>query len=168
MGQSTSLKKLMILRIDSSDRVWTPVDFLELGNRANVDKTLQRLIIEQVLRRIDRGLYDKPKINALTGKPSAPDYLEVIEAVSRRDQIRVLVDGMTCANDLGLTTAVPGKVIVHTEGRLRPIRLDNLVISFKPTAASKLYWAGQPAMRIVQAFYWLHDTLKGTSEINQK
>jgi predicted ABC-type ATPase len=34
-----------------------------------------------------------------------------------------------------------------------------LVIEFKHTAPSKLYWAGRPAMRIVQALHWLKDTL---------
>ncbi len=30
---------------------------------------------------------------------------------------------------------------------------------FKPTAPSKLHWAGRPAMRVVQALHWLRDTL---------
>jgi hypothetical protein len=71
----------------------------------------------------------------------------------------MLVDGLTAANDLGLTTAVPARVIVHTDTRRRTIRFDNLVIEFKQTAPSKLYWAGRPAMRIVQALRWLKDTL---------
>jgi len=60
---------------------------------------------------------------------------------------------------LGLTDAVPAKVTVHTDARLRPIHLDSLVINFKLTAPSRLYWAGRPAMRIVQALHWLHDML---------
>jgi hypothetical protein len=41
----------------------------------------------------------------------------------------------------------------------RSIHLDNLVIEFKQAAPSKLYWAGRPAMRVVQALRWLKDTL---------
>ena len=48
---------------------------------------------------------------------------------------------------------------MHTDGRLRPIQLDNLTIQFRLTAASKLYWAGRPAMQVVQALHWLRDTL---------
>ena len=62
---------------------------------------------------------------------------------------------MTAANDLGLSDAVPGRVIVHSDTRLKPLRLGNLTITFRPTSASKLYWAGRPAMRIVQALHWL-------------
>jgi hypothetical protein len=111
------------------------------------------------LRRIDRGLYDTPRTNTLTKRPAVADYRQVIDALVRRDQVRMLVDGLTAANDLGLTTAVPAHVVVHTDTRRRTIHLDNLAIEFKQTAPSKLYWAGRPAMRIVQALRWLKDML---------
>jgi hypothetical protein len=138
-------------------RVWTPNDFLDLGSRAGVDKALQRLAAGNEIRRIDRGLYDLPRVNRLTGKPTNPDYAAVIDAVARRDKIRFLLDGITAANELGLTTAAPGRLTVHTDARLRPIQLDKLRIDFKLTAPSRLYWAGRPGMRVVQALHWLHD-----------
>lgn len=146
--------------------VWTAADFLDLGGRDAIDKVLQRLVKAGDLRRIDRGLYDKPSTNILTRQPTAPDPRQVIDAIARRDQIRVLVDGMTAANDLGLTNAVPSKIVVHTDARLRSIHLGNMIITFKPTAASKLYWAGRPAMRIVQALHWLRDTLTDTDALD--
>ncbi len=139
--------------------VWTPVDFLDLANRDAIDKTLQRLVAADELRRIDRGLYDRPTTNRLTGKKNPPDPRGVVDAVAQRERIRVLVDGMTAANDLGLTDAVPARVVVHTEARLRPIRLGSLEITFRPTAARKLYWADRPAMRVVQALHWLRGTM---------
>jgi hypothetical protein len=139
--------------------VWTPVDFLDLGPRAAVDKALQRLAKSNEIRRIDRGLYDLPDLNRLTGRPTNPDYTAVIDAVARRDQIRILVDGLTAANQLGLADAVPAQVIVHTDARIRPIRLGNLTIKFRLTAPSRLYWAGRPAMRVVQALHWVRDLL---------
>jgi hypothetical protein len=155
------LKQAILDRIrrDRSAQVWTPNDFLGLGTRSAVDKALQRMALSGELRRIDRGLYDLPHVNALTGKPSSPDYTAIIDAVARREKARFLPDGITAANQLGLTNAVPAKVTVHTDARLRPIRIDRLVIDFKLTAPSRLYWAGRPAMRIVQALHWLHDLL---------
>lgn len=155
----SDLKLMILTRIADGDvgSAWTAADFLDLGKRDAVDKVLQRLVATDQLRRIDRGLYDKPRHNSLTQQSSPPNPRQVIEAVSRRDQIRVLVDGMTAANDLGLSNAVPAKIVVHTDARLKPIHLGNLQITFKPTAASKLYWAGRPAMRLVQALHWLRD-----------
>lgn len=158
---TADLKAQIVRRVGKAAprKVWTPVDFLDLGTRDAIDKALQRLATAGDLRRIDRGLYDKPGFNSLTRQPTAPDPREVIDAIARRDQIRVLVDGMTAANDLGLTNAVPSKIVVHTDARLRSVHLGNMIIAFKPAAASKLFWAGRPAMRIVQALHWLRDTL---------
>lgn len=146
-------------------RVWVPADFASLGSRDAIDKVLQRLVAAGSVRRIDRGLYDRPAINSLTKRPTVPDYREVLDALSRRDQLRMLVDGMTAANDLGLTDAVPARVTIHTDARRRTIRLDNLVIEFKLTAPSRLHWAGRPAMRVVQALHWLKDTLTQDADI---
>lgn len=169
MDKKANLKSLVMRRINEAPAttIWTPIDFLDLGKRDAIDKTLQRLFASGDLRRIDRGLYDRPKQNLLTSRATIPDYRRVIDAVGRRDQIRLLIDGITAANDLGLTNAVPAKIIVRTDGRLRPIQLDNLTIQFKLTAPSKLYWAGRPAMRIVQALHWLRDCLKDNQQIDQ-
>ncbi len=69
------------------------------------------------------------------------------------EQLESLVDAGQFARR-HLTTAVPARVIVLTDARLRPIRLGNQQIQFKTVAPSRLYWAGRPAMRVVQALYW--------------
>jgi len=159
--ESPDLKAAILERIraDAPRKVWTPTDFVDLASRDAVDKTLQRLTNAKNLRRIDRGLYDQPGFNKLTQKPNPPDPRSVIDAVGRRDQTRMLVDGMTAANDLGLTDAVPAKIVVHTDARKQPIKLGNVTITFRLTAASKLFWAGRPAMRVIQALHWLRDLL---------
>jgi hypothetical protein len=159
-SHSLDLKSRILKRIEvQPGAVWTPIDFLDLAPRAAVDKALQRLATSGELCRIARGLYDKVRLNILTGKPNVANTRAVIDAVARRDQIRLLVDGMTAANDLGLTTAVPARIVVLTDARLRPIQLGNQQIQFKQAAPSRLYWAGRPAMRVVQALHWLHDVL---------
>jgi len=141
--------------------VWVPADFAQLGSRDVIDKTLQRMVHAGLLRRIDRGLYDKPVTSRLTKRLTTPDYRAVVDAIARRDQLRLLVDGMTAANDLGFTDAVPARVTIYTDARRRSIQLGNLLIEFKQAAPSRLFWAGRPAMRVVQALHWLKDTLPG-------
>ena len=75
-----------------------------------------------------------PRPSALTGKRAVADYRAVIDAVARRDQSRVLLDGLTAANDLGLTTAVPARIVVLTDARLRPLRLGSQQIRFQTAA----------------------------------
>lgn len=157
----SELKSIIIAQINTAGpgQVWVPTDFAQLGNRDAIDKTLQRMVLAGDLRRIDRGLYDKPTLSQLTKRPTTPDYRAVVEAIARRDQLRLLVDGMTAANDLGLTDAVPARATTHTDARRRAIQHDKLTIDFKQTAPSRLYWAGRPAMRVAQALHWLKDTL---------
>lgn len=160
-GPSLDLRSKIQDRIATRpDDVWTPTDFLDLGPRSAVDKALQRLAASDDLRRIDRGLYDAPRHNPLTGRLSVPSTRAIVDAVARRDKARLLIDGMTAANDLGLTTAVPAQVTVLTDARLRPIRLGDQTIQFKQAAPSRLYWAGRPAMRVVQALHWLRDVVR--------
>ena len=160
----SALKSHISALIEAAEpgQVWVPTDFVQLGSRDAIDKTLQRMVQAGELRRIERGLYDKPRVNSLTKRPTMPDYRVVVDAIARRDHLRLLVDGMTAANDLGLTNAVPARVTIHTESRRRAVQLDKLSIEFKHTAPSRLYWAGRPAMRVVQALHWLKDAL--TSE----
>jgi hypothetical protein len=159
-GHALNLKSAILDRMSKRDgHVWSVADFLDLGPRVAVDPALHRLVASGDIRRIARGLYDKPEINQLTGKPTYPDYRKVIDALSRRDRIRMVVDGITAANDLGLTDAVPAHATVLTDARLQSIKLGNLTIKFQHAAPSRLYWAGHPAMRVVQALYWLRDLL---------
>ena len=100
--------------------------------------------------------------HSATPSPRSPPVRnprEVIDAISRKGNVRVLVDGITAANDLGLTDAVPARITVLTDGRLQPIKLNNLIITFQYASPSRLYWAGRPAMRFVQALYWIRDML---------
>ena len=160
-GPGLDLKTAIARRMadQSPFGVWTPVDFIDLGTRDAVDQALHRLTRAGDIRRIARGLYDKPGLNSLTAKATSPDPRAIVDALARRDKYRMIVDGITAANDLGLSDAVPARIVVHTDARLKPLELGNLRIVFRLTAPSKLYWAGRPAMRVVQALHWLKDTL---------
>ena len=128
VARTQTLPDRLRARIDDAPRqVWTPSDFADVGVRGAVDKALQRMVTSGQLRRIQRGLYDKSSQNALTGKSTVPDYRAVIDAIARRDQVRWLIDGMTAANMLGLTNAVPAKIEVLVDARLRPVTVNGRV-----------------------------------------
>jgi hypothetical protein len=161
-----TLKSKVYGRICASTpgKVWAPGDFTDFGSQDAIIKTLQRLSADRRIRRVAHGLYDRPRLNRLTAQQAAVDYRAVIDAIARREQARILVDGMTAANDLGLSEAVPGRVVMHSDTRVKPIHLGNLTINFRLTSPSKLYWAGRPAMRIVQALHWMKSKLADPQE----
>lgn len=149
--------------------VWSRDDFLDIGTPNAVEKALQRLTTRGDIRRPYRGFYDKPGTSQLTGKMVFPSRAAFIDAIARRDKLRVLVDGMTAANDLGLTTAVPARSTIYADTYPRTIEIQansgdpNTTkpviyrLDFKRIAAKTAFWAGRPAMRIVQALSWFRD-----------
>lgn len=149
--------------------VWSRADFLDIGTPNAVEKALQRLVNRGDIRRPYRGLYDKPGISRLTGKMVFPPRSSFIDAIARRDKLRILVDGMTAANDIGLTTAIPARTTIHADTYPRTIEIEAnagdpkatkpviYTLDFKRISAKTAFWAGRPAMRIVQALNWFRD-----------
>ncbi|WP_439630796.1 DUF6088 family protein [Shinella sp.] len=149
--------------------VWSRADFLDIATPHAVEKALQRLTLRGEIRRPHRGLYDKPGKSGLTGRMVFPPRAAFIDAIARRDKLRVLVDGMTAANDLGLTTAVPARSTIHADTHPRTIEIEANAgdpkstapviykLDFKRISAKTAFWAGRPAMRVVQALAWFRD-----------
>lgn len=149
--------------------VWSRADFLDIGTPNAVEKALQRLARRGDIRRPYRGLYDKPGVSKLTGKMVFPPRASFIDAIARRDKLRVLVDGMTAANDLGLTTAVPARSTIYADTYPRTIEIQAsagdpkankpviYTLDFKRISAKTAFWAGRPAMRVIQALAWFRD-----------
>ena len=149
--------------------VWSRADFLDIGTPNAVEKALQRLTLRGDIRRPYRGLYDKPSVSKLTGKMVFPPRSSFVDAIARRDKLRVLVDGMTAANDLGLTTAAPARSTIYADTYPRTIEIEVSAgdpkatrpviykLDFKRIAAKTAFWAGRPAMRVVQALAWFRD-----------
>ena len=149
--------------------VWSRADFLDIGTPNAVEKALQRLTNRGDIRRPHRGLYDKPTTSRLTGKMVFPPRASFIDAIARRDKLRILVDGMTAANDLGLTTAVPARSTIYADTHPRTIEIEAnagdakatkpviYTLDFKRVSAKTAFWAGRPAMRVIQALGWFRD-----------
>jgi hypothetical protein len=158
--------------------VWSRADFLDLGTANAVEKTLQRLANAGQIRRPHRGLYDITTHSNLTGGLVFPTRSAFIDAIARRDKLRVVIDGLTAANDLGLTTAVPARSTIYADtyprtmeihanhGDLADAKPVIYTLDFKRTAAKTAFWAGRPGMRIVQALDWYgKDILADAEEI---
>ena len=110
--------------------VFTPKDFLDLGNRAAVDQVLSRLTKAGDFRRLDRGLYDFPAKHAVLGA-LAPDPDLVAQALARKTGDSVQVSGARAANLLGLSTQVPAKLEYLTTGRAKAHQFGKQTIRLK-------------------------------------
>ena len=150
---------------DSGKWVCTPKDFLDLGSREAVDQALSRLVKAGRLRRVGHGLYDMPRISNVLNRPAPVNLDAAIAALTRRDGVRIMPDGLVAANHLGLTNAVPAKVSYVTDGHSRTLKIDGRTVRFRHAGPSVMRWAGRPAAPVVQALRWLGPRAAADGEI---
>jgi hypothetical protein len=140
-------------------------DFLDLGNRAAVDQSLSRLYKASTLRRLGHGLYDWPRMSQVLGRPAPVDIDAAVAAIARRDNIRVMPDGLTAAHRLGLTNAVPAKVVYWTDGSTRSIPVGGRTIHLKHVRPGMIRWADHAAAPVVSAMMWFGPSLSADSHM---
>ena len=131
--------------------VFTPATFTALGSRAAIDKALQRLVAKGELRRLARGLYDKPRHDALLGT-LWPSVDAVVQAVVGKDKLRVQPAGVYAANLLGLSEQVSAQVVLLTDGASRSVRAGPMHITLKRTSPRNMAAADRLSGGGIQAF----------------
>lgn len=161
--------------------MWSRTGFLDFGSSYAVEKALQRLVQRGRIRRVLRGLYDRPTNDPITGKWEVPSILSFVDGIARRDGLKVLVDGLTAAHALGLTSDRPFSTVVYARTRPRFITIDLSIgrsgnrvpttyrLDFKRTSTSlPALWAGRPSRPLIQALHLMHDRNEDLNIVTQK
>ncbi len=156
VSDTMSIQGRILARIRAKSRgsVFVPIDFLDLGGRAAVDQALSRLVRGGVLRRIARGVYDRPVHHARLG-PLSPSLPDVAAAIARSTGSRLQVSTAAAANQLGLSAQVPARLCYLTDGTTRTIRVGNQAIEFRCASPRALAGAGSAAGLVIQALRYL-------------
>ena len=125
-------------------------DFLAYGSAKTVSKTLERLVKEQKIIRVARGIYTRPEMDPILGLLS-PGSEAIAEAIRRRDKARIMPTGVLALNALGLSTQVPMNIVYLTDGAARKITIGKRKILFKKTAPKNLASIGKISGLVIQA-----------------
>jgi hypothetical protein len=131
---------------------FTPAQMLVCGTRAAVDQTLSRLVKEEIIKRVARGIFVRPKINPYVG-PVNPPLMKIIEAISNGAIIQV--HGAEAARRMELSTQVPMSRVFVTSGPSRTIRIGMNEVELRHIAARKVLLAGRPAGIALTAMWYL-------------
>lgn len=131
--------------------VFTPDMFVNAGSRSAIDKALQRLEAKGTLRRLSRGLYDKPRMDPLLGT-LWPTVDAVVKAMAGTHKLRIQPAGVYAANMLGLSEQVPAKVVLLTDGLSRTVQAGPLRIALKRTTPRQMAAAGRTSGLLIQGF----------------
>ena len=154
MGKHTeSTDTLVLKRIQAHEPGWvfTPSDFTDLGSRDAVATALKRHKAAGTIRMLGRGLYDVPRHHELLGI-LWPPMEQIVDAVSRKDGLRLQPIGVYAANLLGLSEQVPAQVVYLTDGATRKIKIKPMEIVFKRTTPRQMATAGRLSGLLIQGF----------------
>lgn len=138
-------------------------DFNELGSPEAVRVALHRLVKENYIKRLTQGIYYLPEISTLLGELT-PTAEEVAEAIAKRDKIRTIPTGSYALNALGLSTQIPMKIVLLTDGSPRIIQVGNRTIKFKRASPKALLAKGEISRLVIQALKEIGKDLQTAEE----
>jgi len=147
-------------------RVFSAKDFLDIASRTTVDVTLASLAQAGKIRRLRRGLYDMPRVNAALGGELSPDIDEAARAIARRQRWKIVPEGAWAANLLGLSTQVPSKIIYLTDGPNKEVLIGRRTIKFKHARPKALAGPDGKIALVVQALRHLGKENVGPHQID--
>lgn len=127
-----------------------PDDFYLLGSSEAVRLALHRLEKEREITRVAQGIYVRPKISEYIGEVM-PSAEEIATAIAKRDKIRTVPTGVYALNALGLSTQMPMKIVLLTDGSPREIKVGKRTIKFKKTTPKSLLAKGEISRLVIQA-----------------
>lgn len=146
-------EKQIIARIRAHGRgfVFNTKLFSSLTNNStNIRTALTRLVQKNSIRRLAHGLYDLPEVHPKLGL-MMPSVDKVIEAFKASEAIEVQPTGAYAANLLGLTTQIPMRIELFTNGPKKTITIGKQEIILKPTTPKNMVGAGTKAGLILHA-----------------
>lgn len=152
MERTDNLQKIR-RRIYESETgsVFVTSDFADITDNKKSSVCLMRLTEERLLRRIMRGVYDKPEYNSFLQEYLEPAPDKVANAIARNYGWTIVPCGDTALNLLGLSTQVPAIWLYVSDGPYKEYSFNNTTIKFKHTANKGISKLSYKTSLVIQA-----------------
>lgn len=126
-------------------------DFTDLTDYENAKKCLLRLEKDSIIRRVIRGIYDKPYFSRAINEYASPDIQEIAQAIARNYNWKIAPTGLTSLNLLGLSTQVINVYEYYSSGQYKTYQIGNIKISFKHKSSKELLDLSYHSLLVIQA-----------------
>lgn len=144
-------------------QVFIPSDFLDIADMVAVRKALSRLTENGKIRRIIRGLYDRPRFSQFLQESEAPSMEQIAKAIARNFGWKIAPCGDTALNLLRLSTQVPAVWQYVSDGPYREYSIGNLKLEFKHTSNKDIAGQSERTALVTQALKAIGKTNVDTS-----
>lgn len=151
--QTVEDKILASLKKRGRGTVFFPDTFATYSSSDNIRKALEILKSKEIIIHVARGIYCYPKIDKVLGLGTIlPSVDDIVNAIAKRDHIKVVPTGIHAQNILGLSTQVPMNYVYLTNGWAKKLTvLGNITVKFKQTSAKNISFQNRLAMLITFA-----------------
>ncbi len=147
-----SLQELILQEIENKNlKVFYSAMFLNLGNYKAVSKALERLVNDKKIRRIARGIYDKPEYNARFEMFASPNINDVANAIASQFNWNICPSGNYALNLLGLSTQIPAKYIYISDGPYKTYMIEGSELEFKHSNKKEISDFSYKTLIVIQA-----------------
>ena len=140
-------------RIENSGSgyAFSAIDFIDIAGTDPTNKALSRLGESGTIRRVIKGIYDKPSYSKLLGEYSAPNIEKVAEAIARKYNWTIAPSGETALNYLHLSTQVPNTWSYISDGPYRKYEIGSYQVEFKHCANKEISGKSFITIIVIQA-----------------
>lgn len=147
-------------RILSSEdgTIFVSSDFADIADTTTVRQSLQRLYKSGILRRIIRGVYEKPKYSRLLDEYVATDPNMVAKALARSYHWTIAPSGNTALNLLGLSTQVTAVWSYISDGPYKTYVWNSTKLEFKHRTNKEITGLSCMTSLVIQALKTLGKT----------
>lgn len=126
-------------------------DFTDLAEYETAKKALARLEKKGTLRRVLRGVYEKPKFSSLLQEYAAPIPDQIAHTIARNYNWIISASGNTALNQLGLSTQVPADWSYISSGPYKKYTFDNTTLIFLHRSDSQMIGMSENTLLLIQA-----------------
>ena len=126
-------------------------DFADIADNNTIKQSINRLIQKGVLRRVIRGVFEKPKFSKLLGEYVAVDPDMVAKALARCYHWTIAPCGDTALNMLGLSTQVTAVWSYISDGPYKTYEWDKTKIEFKHRTNKEVTGLSPMTTLVIQA-----------------
>ena len=143
--------------------IFVPSDFKDITERITIKVALSRLCDEQIIRRIMRGVYERPEYSSLLQDFVVPSPNKIAQAIARNYGWTIVPCGDTALNLLGLSTQVPNVWSYVSDGPYKSYGFDGIHLKFKHTTNKEITGISYKTALVIQALKTL-----GNEKIDEK
>ncbi len=148
-GFSKQIRERIGAAVDGT--IFVNSDFADIADQETVRRTLNRLTQAGMLRRIRKGVYEKPKYSKLLHEYVAADPDAVAKALARNYHWTIAPCGNTALNLLGLSTQVTAVWSYISDGPYKTYEWNSTKLEFKHRTNKEITGLSYMTSLVIQA-----------------